>query len=418
MRWQEIAAATVTVAAVIFLRWRKRRLLLQAVSSSVASFVVPARNDQRAGGLLCSTLPRLFPSRKNAKDAIRRGQVLVGGVPITSDETIIKGGDRVDYVLGQAKVHKARQGKQGPPALELTWAHADDHLIVCVKPPGISVQGDESASRLRYAIAWHFPPPPHLPDSLSAPRHVHRIDKMTGGLLVFARNTAALSSVTQAFAAHDDDNDDDDAGSAAQPHAKAVQKTYLAIVAGKPDGEEGVVDAPIQGRRAVSRWRVLSSVRSAASGFVTTLRLDPQTGRNHQLRKHLALELGCPILGDPKYLTHEARAAEYEMHLWASELVMEHPATGAPLRVVADEPAHFEQTRQREAAAAAEMGEAEWAEEAERSEARRRRAASMQPSVAASARTEGMAEGSGYASVGAGWARSVSKSKSRVRVLQ
>lgn len=362
--------ATALIAAFFFMR-RRRKSSTEAAMQSFATFTVPLGNSLPLAALLCSSLPRDFPSRKNAKALIHRGQILVEGTPMNVDSTVLAGGERVDYILAEkVKVHKARLNPQGAPSLELAWAHVDDQLAVCVKPSGISVQGDESANRLRYAVGWHLPPPSHLPDALSVARHAHRIDKMTGGLLVFARTHAALSSTGQAFAAHGEGVE------------KGVKKTYLAIVAGRLEGS-GVIDAPVSGKQALTRWRSLSCVRSGASGYVSTLRLEPQTGRNHQLRRHLALELGCPILGDPKYLSMESRASEYALHLWASELLLDHPATGKPLHVVAHEPERFEETRRREVAAAEEMGEAAWAEVAERQAAARRRAAAMQPSVTA-----------------------------------
>lgn len=324
----------------------------------VGSFTVAA-GGQTLGELLCSQLPREFPSRGAAKRLLGRGQVLLDGDPADGDATVPACGQLVEYVMmPRPRVHQAHNSGGGPPSLHLEWAHVDDHLAVCVKPQGVAVQGDQSACKLRHAVGWELPPPNHLPDPLAVARFVHRIDKATGGLLVLARTGAACVALSQAFANHEGDGS-----------GKAVEKTYIAVVAGKLEGE-GVVDAPVQGKRALSRWVSLSVVRSAASGYVSTLRLHPQTGRYHQLRRHLALELACPILGDSKYLSHEARAAELDgvMHLWASAIVLPHPHTGLPVRVQTDEPAIFAETRRREEAAAAAMGEAEWAAAASEAE--------------------------------------------------
>ena len=84
----------------------------------------------------------------------------------------------------------------------------------------------------------------------------------------------------------------------------------------------------------MSRWEAIGHSRSAESGWCTTLRLHPLTGRNHQLRRHLAFELGTPILGDPKYLTDTSRASRSdELYLWASGIELPHPASGERVRV-------------------------------------------------------------------------------------
>lgn len=316
--------------------------------------------------MLLRELPREFPSQTFMRKMLLRGQVLVDGTPVEDEATVLSSGSRIEYVLAaKPRHHHTRSSGLGPPSLRLQWAHVDEYMAVCVKPQGISTQGDESATRLRNAVGWDLPPPNEQPDALAVPRFVHRIDKMTGGLLIFARTGSANASLTQAFAQHDAEHD----GS-----SKAVQKTYLAVVVGKLEGS-GTVDAPVSGKRAVTRWHALSCVRSAESGWVTTVRLHPLTGRNHQLRRHLALSLCCPILGDSKYLSYEARASEYPLHLWASGLTLSHPATGEPLSLTIDEPPAFGEARAREEAAAAELSETAWAERAAEAQARRQRAA-------------------------------------------
>jgi hypothetical protein len=84
-----------------------------------------------------------------------------------------------------------------------------------------------------------------------------------------------------------------------------VSKAYLAVVAGRlgtPEGPPILVDAPLEGRAASTEVRPLLHTRCLRyGGWVTTARLVPLTGRRHQLRRHLAVCLGHPILGDPLY---------------------------------------------------------------------------------------------------------------------
>lgn len=224
--------------------------------------------------LLCSGLPRDFPSRSSVTQALKKGCLLLDGEEMQASlhaaTTRVERGQRVAFVVGPAgaRPHRARAAGV-PPQLELEWVFEDEWMAACVKPHGVAVQGDPSARLLKQAMGWALPPPAHRPDALSCPRHAHRIDKATGGLLLVARTRAAASSLATAF------------------HDGEVQKTYLALVAGKLEGE-GVVDAPLSGKAARSRWVALQHTASAASGFVTTVRLHPETGRTHQLRRHLA----------------------------------------------------------------------------------------------------------------------------------
>ena len=150
--------------------------------SVIASFSVAA-DGQTRGTLLCSELPREFPSLGVARRLLGSGQVHVQGQPVTDDTAVLARGDLVEYVLStRPRQHGARSGGLGPPSLRLEWVHMDDHVAVCVKPQGIAVQGDESATRLRHAVGWDLPPPNHRPDALAVPRPVHRIDKATGAL--------------------------------------------------------------------------------------------------------------------------------------------------------------------------------------------------------------------------------------------
>ena len=208
-----------------------------------------------------------------------------------------------------------------PPDDPLNVVHEDAHLLVLDKPAGLlSVPGRG----------------PHLADCLISRAQlafpgtllVHRLDRDTSGLMVFALTPAAQRHLGQQF------------------EARTVRKTYVAQVWGRLEPRTGSVDAPLivdwpnrpkqkidwtEGRPARTDWKVQSHGETT-----TRVRLFPQTGRSHQLRVHMQ-SLGHPIMGDPFYAEGPARQAPRLM-LHATELRLRHPESGKGLRFVSKVP--------------------------------------------------------------------------------
>jgi tRNA pseudouridine32 synthase/23S rRNA pseudouridine746 synthase len=207
-------------------------------------------------------------------------------------------------------------GQQAASHLHIVRADPRGRWVVIDKPAGLlSVPGkgddkqDCAASRIRAM----FP-------RASGPLVVHRLDMDTSGLLVLGLDPEAQRDLSEQF------------------EFRRVEKAYIALVTGIPGAESGVIDAPMrldvnrrpyqiidfeQGRPAITRWRVLSVEVDR-----TRLRLEPQTGRTHQLRLHCA-HIGLPILGDVLYgpQPETARSAPRLM-LHASELGFDDPTSG------------------------------------------------------------------------------------------
>ena len=204
--------------------------------------------------------------------------------------------------------------------LNLRCLHADDALLVLVKPAGLlSVPGrgadKQDCASARAQQQW--------PGALV----VHRLDMATSGLLLMARTPDVQRALGHAFA------------------QREVEKHYQAIVQGcmsapESQGGWGDIELPIaadwerrplrvidheSGKPSHTRWRVLAMDEAAQT---TRLELSPITGRTHQLRLHLAA-IGHAILGDALYADASVQARAPRLLLHATRLAFAHPLSGA-----------------------------------------------------------------------------------------
>lgn len=188
--------------------------------------------------------------------------------------------------------------------------HIDEALIAVDKPAGLLAVPGRGANK--QDCLWL-----RLRDTHPEALVVHRLDMATSGLMLFARTPAAQRALGHDFA------------------ARRVDKEYVAIVAGQVEADSGTIDLPIGadwprrprqrvdrvgGREATTRWQVLERL---AGG--TRLRLQPLTGRTHQLRLHLAA-IGHAILGDTLYAPPEVQARADRLMLHACGLELPHPS--------------------------------------------------------------------------------------------
>jgi RluA family pseudouridine synthase len=199
--------------------------------------------------------------------------------------------------------------------------YEDAEILALNKPAGLSSQGGRGQVHTLDELLWAFAKP-----GKARPRLIHRLDRDTSGVILTAKTKPAAGFLGKALM------------------KRAFSKTYLAIVTpGAPEPKGGTIELPLrrdeQGREAymrvcaadhadaetaVSRYRTLKAVDGAA-----LLQLDPQTGRMHQLRVHLAA-IGRPIAGDPRYggaLVVNGHAVPRLM-LHATALGFPHPAGG------------------------------------------------------------------------------------------
>ncbi len=215
--------------------------------------------------------------------------------------------------------------------MTLTLLYQDEHLVAIDKPPGLLVHRTQLAAREGQAALQL------LRDQLGRPVWpVHRLDRGTSGVLLFALSAEVASLLGAMF------------------EQGRMGKRYLARVRGWPSADAGLVDHPLArdpelpsaGQpllAAQTRWRVLQREEwpvSTDARFATTrvalLEAEPLQGRRHQIRRHLK-HIAHPILGDAthgKGPLNRAVAAHLGLNrLWlhAEHLALTHPVSGAAL---------------------------------------------------------------------------------------
>ncbi|MFT4977467.1 MAG: 23S rRNA pseudouridine1911/1915/1917 synthase [Myxococcota bacterium] len=211
--------------------------------------------------------------------------------------------------------------------LPLEVVFEDQHMAVVDKPPGLLVSGPRHRTVER-ALPFNLAPSTEA-DVLSTPRPVHRLDVPTGGLLMVAKTSSAAAALGQMLS------------------ERRIEKRYRALVVGRLEGS-GRAEGPVAELRAASRYRVVEHTRSLHCGWVSTVDLWPETGRTHQLRRHMA-DLGHPILGDDRYGQEGAIFRRCGLFLRSVALRFEHPHDGVPVALSVDEPLKYASYRRREA---------------------------------------------------------------------
>lgn len=195
--------------------------------------------------------------------------------------------------------------------------YQDDDLMIANKPAGLlTVPGKEISDCLiaRLKVAH--------PQVLL----IHRLDRDTSGLLVFALNPAAQRHISKQF------------------ELRQTSKQYAALVVGELTGQ-GTVDVPVRydptrpplhitdasyPKNALTHWQALG-LEKIGDTTVTRVQLTPITGRSHQLRVHMQ-HIGHAMVGDELYADAAGVALSPRLCLHAEQLSFVHPVSGAPLR--------------------------------------------------------------------------------------
>lgn len=220
-----------------------------------------------------------------------------------------------------------------PENIPINVIYEDDWLIVVDKPAGMVVHpGSGNKTGTLVNALLHYCGPLPETDDARRPGIVHRLDKNTSGVMVAAKRDRAMRSLSKQF------------------QNRKVKKRYVAIVKGIVEMDNGIVDAPLA-RHKVDRKKMavdhdkgkaaktVYHVERRFKGF-TLLKLEPETGRTHQIRVHMKL-LGHPLVGDILYGGNRMMARQA---LHAEMLGFTHPDTGKYVEFISPVPADMKET--------------------------------------------------------------------------
>ncbi len=236
-------------------------------------------------------------SRAFAARLITDGKVMVNGVVEVKPGYKLKLDDTVhiDYEPGPEEDY---------PDIDLEVLYEDEDCVVVNKPVGVLVHSKGGFNPEATVATWLRSRVKGIEGNRAG--IVHRLDRVTSGVMICAKHSEALSWLQKQFA------------------TRKTKKTYYAVVAGVMPHEQAIIDMPIERNpKAPATFRVGPNGKSATTHYTviatdqkhSLVRLQPVTGRTHQLRVHLA-HLGHPIVGDVLYSGEPAD----RLYLHASEL--------------------------------------------------------------------------------------------------
>lgn len=280
----------------------------------VAEHTITKPNELRIADYLIGVFHQL-PTKSSIKKAIKSGQLLMDNEPATTAD-IPQSGNTINYYASSQKIK--------PYPLEIEVVFEDEYLMVVNKPPGLPTSGN--LYRTLVAALAHSHPLTFAESNLHSPKPAHRLDSLTSGLILAAKDSKTLFLLNQLF------------------EKRKVQKTYKALVMGStPDS--GKWESDIDSKSAITNFKNIKEAASLKNGTLSLLELSPKTGRTHQLRIHCS-EAGFPIYGDPLYAGKTIK--NKGLFLSTVGLTFIHPVTSETIEVQIDLPSKFEKRMKNE----------------------------------------------------------------------
>jgi 23S rRNA pseudouridine1911/1915/1917 synthase len=269
-------------------------------------------------GVLLELLAGWFPdaTRTTLRDMLQQGRVSVEDEIEKNARRKLKKGERVEV---------GRRTTASNLTPEISLLFEDDDLLVVIKPAGlltVAAKGEQDETVQRHLNAY-------MKSKRGSRVHlVHRLDRDTSGVMMFAKNFGTRELLKDTFAAHD------------------IDRVYIAIVEGRPPQEQGTIRSYLledektlmvrsvadskAGKLAVTHYRVLEAGKRYAK-----LEVRLETGRKNQIRAHFA-ENGFPVAGDSRYGAKSDPLGRLGLHAFL--LGFKHPHTGKLMRFTAPIP--------------------------------------------------------------------------------
>lgn len=289
------------------------------------SFLVnQEEGGKRIDKLVSENTPGL--SRSQCQKLINKGLVKVNGKNVKPSRTV-KARDLVEIkTLDQSKGVR-------PQNISLDIIYEDRDIIVVNKPSGMVVHPapGNPDNTLVNALLFHLKNLSEVGEP-ERPGIVHRLDKQTSGVLIVAKTDQSYKSLVKQF------------------KEREVEKIYLGIVHGNFAEKEGTIDMPI-GRNRIHRKKMTVTAKGGKPsvtefkveknlGEFSLLKINPKTGRTHQIRVHLS-HIGHPILGDIKYGKQSEKLDVKRFMLHAKSLKLRHPRNKKIVKFIAPLPEDF-----------------------------------------------------------------------------
>jgi tRNA pseudouridine65 synthase/23S rRNA pseudouridine1911/1915/1917 synthase len=270
----------------------------------------------RLSELPISFLPEILSKSKWKKLIAKNLVKLNGKIGRTSDW--VKSKDIIEYEL---ITHKS---KIFP--LSLTVEYEDEYLAIIYKPAGYPVSGNYFKT-IQNALAFNLKISSVMKSSDEF-KPCHRLDRATSGLLLISKTEETRILIGELF------------------ENKEIQKQYYALCQGNFTTTEGIWNSKIEDKDSMSSFRVLKSFDTLTFEKIHLLKLEPITGRTHQLRIHSSLN-GTPILGDPLY-NNKNTVNHKGLFLHAYSIDFCHPITGKKILIKTKIPQKFDSFMSRE----------------------------------------------------------------------
>ncbi len=263
-----------------------------------------------------------FPhkSRKVVKAVLRDGQVAVDGKSVAQFDHILLPGQRMEVCWEK----KAPQ--QQPHGLNIVYE--DQELILIDKPAGLlTIATDKEKRRTAYAVLSNYVKQEDPENKIFI---IHRLDRETSGLLMFAKNETIKQQIQETW------------------NATIDQRTYIGVVEGEVQEQEGTIISwlqeskafivyssqnPQHGQKAITHYKKIK-----ANKAFSLLQINLETGRKHQIRVHMQ-DIKHPVIGDSKYGSSQSPIRRLGLH--AQVLAFKHPRTGKQLRFETEIPKKF-----------------------------------------------------------------------------